>query len=66
MSDHALDRTKAYLMKETRVSSEMSVETLLAYFKIQKMTAHVTIQVNEGGVREVIVTEKREVENKPL
>jgi CRISPR/Cas system CMR-associated protein Cmr3 (group 5 of RAMP superfamily) len=66
MTDKALDRTKAYLMTETRVSSEMSVESLLAYFKIQKMTAHVTIQVNQGGIREVIVTEKKEVDNKGL
>jgi CRISPR/Cas system CMR-associated protein Cmr3 (group 5 of RAMP superfamily) len=66
MTDKALDRTKAYLMTETRVSSEMSVESLLAYFKIQKMTAHVSILVNQGGIREVIVTEKKEVDNKGL
>jgi CRISPR/Cas system CMR-associated protein Cmr3 (group 5 of RAMP superfamily) len=66
MTDNALDRTKAYLISESRVSKEISITSLLNYLKIQKMTAHVTIQVNQGGVREVIVTEKKEVEGNPL
>jgi hypothetical protein len=63
MSDQALDRTKAYLMTESRVDTKISIQSLLNILRLQKTTAHINIQLIQGGVREVIVTEKKEVEN---
>ena len=60
-SDNALKR-KAYVLSETTVSTTTSIDSLLRFMHIEKMTAHVNIQLIQGGVRAVIVTEKKEVE----
>jgi hypothetical protein len=59
--DNAL-ASKAYLITETRVDSKTSIQSLMNVFRAQRQTAHVTIQVIEGGVSEIVVTEKTKVE----
>jgi phage-related baseplate assembly protein len=54
-------QVKAYTVSETRMGNKISIESLLNMLRTQGMTAHVNIQVIQGGVREVIVTEKKEV-----
>ncbi len=54
--------SKAYLITETRVERKTSIESLLNFVRIQRMTAHVNIQVIDGGISEVVVTEKKRVE----
>jgi hypothetical protein len=57
-----LDTAKSYMLTETRVDRKLSIESLLNMLRQQRMTAHVNIQVIEGGIQEVIVTEKRKVD----
>ena len=57
-----LDTRKAYMLTESRVDRKISIESLLNLLRVQKMTAHVNIQVIQGGIHEVIVTEKKKVE----
>lgn len=59
-SENAL-QSKAYLITESRVDSKTSIASLLNFIRVQRMTAHVNIQVIEGGVSEVIITEKKKV-----
>jgi hypothetical protein len=58
-----LDTAKSYMLTETRVDRKLSIESLLNMLRQQKMTAHVNIQVISGGVHEIIVTEKKRVDD---
>ena len=59
--DNAFPR-KAYFLTESTVSTETSIDSLLRFMHVQRMTAHVSIQLIQGGIRAVTVTEKKEVE----
>jgi hypothetical protein len=61
-SDNAL-ASKAYLITETRVDRKMSIQSLLNFIHVQRQTAHVTIQVVDGGISEILVTEKKKVDS---
>lgn len=59
-------QSKAYIITESRVDNKTSIESLLTFLRVQRMTAHVNIQVVSGGVHQVIVTEKRKVIEKTV
>jgi hypothetical protein len=60
LMDNAL-ASKAYLITETRVDSKTSIQSLMNVFRAQRQTVHVTVQVNQGSVCEILVTEKKKV-----